>query len=281
MDELEKIYEKLNSIEKLYGYTGVAIGIFIIIIGFLAWRYLKSYTENYAKSFFNQSLAYTQASLIDDIGKKFIIQRGEFEKEITSLKGEIDKEISSVQSKLGLITGQQTNFLNERRKSLLELYTSHVEWAGTVMDKASSDIDEDNLNLRKEMIIEMDKLKHKFNITSASYQIYGRDAVLNDIMAELLMETARLQTLKEKQLFETELLYKERIQLSKEVKQSTYQTEDYESLRIKLKENSEQVICKTREIEKELIAKYKEISLNQSKASKRISELIKESFEKR
>lgn len=280
MDELDKIYEKLESLENLYGYTGVGIGIFILIIGFLSWKYLTSYAENYAKSFFNQSLAQFQANLVQIIGEKLITQRGEIEKEITGLKGELEKELSLVQSNLGLITGQQTNFLNERRKSLTDLYTSHVDWTNTVLDKSAFDIDEDNLNLRREMVDEMNKVKHRFNITSASYQIYGRDESLNEIMKELLMGTAKLQVLKEKQLFQVELILKERIQINKRLDNAIANNpEQYKTLRAELKENSEKLIAKKQELEEELLEMYKEITLNQTKATARISELIKETYE--
>ena len=98
MDDVDKIYLKLERIENLYGYTGVTIVLFLLVFGFLLWLFLRSYVNNYAKSIFNQSLAKFQSNLLDDIGQKFINQRGEIEKEITGLKGEIDKEINQINS---------------------------------------------------------------------------------------------------------------------------------------------------------------------------------------
>jgi len=129
MNELEtRIFEKLDSLEALYGFTGLVVAVFVIISGLLMWLYLKNYFENYAKSFFNKSIADHQATLIDSIGEKFIEQKGKIDTKIATnqaslidvigqklieQKGKIDKEITTNQASLINEIGKQ--FIEQKR----------------------------------------------------------------------------------------------------------------------------------------------------------------------
>ncbi len=269
MEEADKLANKLIQIEQLYGALGVFGAILLIVIGISIWIYHKAFLIKYANSFFERGLAKYKNELTAELGEKFINQTGDIQKNITELKSE-----------LNLISGQQTSFLNEKRSSLLNTYTAHVDWVSTIMDKSALDIDENNLHIRKDVVKELTTLKHKFNIASASYQIFGRDEDLNEIMKALLISSTKLQGLKEKQLVEVENLYRERILLKEDLRIAFSRGDNSkDEVKEKLKNNFEKIITINGEIQNELFEEYRSIVDNRTKASSRISKLIKESFE--
>jgi|GEM_PF-4518409 len=198
MNELEtRIFEKLDSLEALYGYMGIGIGIFVIISGLLIWLYLKKYFESYAKSFFNQSLANHQAKLIDEIGKKFIEQKGNIDREITNLRGEIEKDISHIQSNLQLINNQKSNFLDQKRDSLVEFYSNHDNWLVTVVNFSPNrmtlkDIDETSILYKQKT----EEAMIKCQISSGKLDLYVQDDELSQLKSDLLLITCELQVKK-------------------------------------------------------------------------------------
>lgn len=199
MNELEiRIFEKLDSLEALYGYMGIGIGIFVTISGLLIWLYLKKYFESYAKSFFNQSLANHQAKLIDEIGKKFIEQKGNIDREITNLRGEIEKDISHIQSNLQLINNQKSNFLDQKRDSLVEFYSNHDYWLVTIISFNPNKMIMIDLHETSSLYQQkMDEAMIRCQISSGKLDLYVQDNELSQLKSELLNITHELQFNKE------------------------------------------------------------------------------------
>ena len=268
MDELEKINNKLESLESLYGYTGVVIGLFVLVSGFLLWRFLTTYSENYARSFFNQSLAKVQANLVQEIGEKLIIQRGE-----------IQKDVAELRSNLSLLTGQKSNYLNEMRNCMTRLYECQTDWANTILDKSAYQLSEHDMGIRRRFLGDIDEARHRYHVATASFNIYIEDNELNQIMADLLIATNKMQGIKATQLLEVEHQYQNYIELNNRSHHNWTVTNSVDAKAADLQKIRDKIVSASQNREKEILDLYEPIVQLQKLAAKRTSFLLRQSFD--
>lgn len=268
MKDFDKIIEQLVKTEELCGIFGV-FGLILTVVLFLGlWAFYKAFFEKKAESIFEKALTKYKGDLVSEIGQNFLNQTEEIQKNITELKSE-----------LNLLSGQRSSFLNERRKCLLNLYTAHVDWVNTIIDKSVSVIIDENSHLQEGYQAEFRHLNHKVNIASAAYQVFGRDEVLNTLFPQLLVDTTKLQNLKNSQL----LMYtrfRSRISLlNRQRDEAKLKEEKLVNFDLELEMCAKQNINFIENSEKKILSTYEEIILKQNKAAARISKIIKESFE--
>ncbi|MFN5432463.1 MAG: hypothetical protein ACK498_17110 [Cyclobacteriaceae bacterium] len=102
IDKIDKVFERLNQIEKLYGLTGVFIAILIVIGFILIWKYLTKTIENQAKITFDKELA--------DHNKK------------------IQKELTLLTNELQLIANKQLGNIDKEREAIINYLNAYSYW---------------------------------------------------------------------------------------------------------------------------------------------------------
>jgi hypothetical protein len=102
ISETDKIFNKLDQIQSIYGFTGVIIAIILIIGFWLIWRFLIKTVENQAKITFDKELA--------DYNKK------------------IQKELSQLNNDLSLITSKTIGNIDKEREAILEYLNFYTSW---------------------------------------------------------------------------------------------------------------------------------------------------------
>jgi hypothetical protein len=102
MDDADKIVERLNEIEKLYGITGVAIAILLVVGFILIWRYLITTIENQSKITFDKELA--------DHNRK------------------IQKELNELNTELQFFTNKQLGNVDKEREAIINYLTAYSHW---------------------------------------------------------------------------------------------------------------------------------------------------------
>ena len=255
---MEEVENKLIQVEQLYGIFGVFTAISLGLIVLILWVFYKAYFIKKAESLFEEKLV-------------------EYK---TDLEGSMQKSINELKSKLDVISGQETSFLNEKRKSLLTMYTSYINVVTTIMNRSSFDIDENNLHIRREFTKELNTLNYKLNISVASYHIFGRDEELEKMTTKLSLCLIELQTLKEKELLDVETIYKLRLLLKEDLKiAETMNAKAVHRCKDKLEENFKEIITVMEKYGNERLKKYKSTIESQIQLSARIAIIIKESFE--
>jgi len=63
VEEFDKIIEKLNSIQQLYGYGGVILILFLIVGSYIFWKFLIKRTEKIAEEISDKNLKTFQSEL--------------------------------------------------------------------------------------------------------------------------------------------------------------------------------------------------------------------------
>lgn len=102
MTETEKLFEKLEQIEKLYGLVGVFIAILFIVGFLLIWKYLAKTVENQAKISFDKEFA--------DYGKN------------------IQKELSLLNNELSFLTTKQVGNIDKEREAIINYLNAYSYW---------------------------------------------------------------------------------------------------------------------------------------------------------
>lgn len=214
----ERILEKLDSLQGLYGYLGLQFGVFALIIGLLAWWYLKKYFESYAESFFKRSLADYQKGLIQEVGQKFIEQKGNIDKEIANnqtkiieeiskqfieQKRDIDKDISHLQNDLRLITNQKSNFFDQQRDSIVEFYSCYDYWLTTILSFNPENEMNEDINTASQLYYRrVREAEMKLQMSSGKLDLYVQDDELHKLKNNLLSLTDNLKLNKDSWILE-------------------------------------------------------------------------------
>jgi len=141
------------------------------------------------------SLAEHQAKLIDEIGKKFIEQKGNIDKEITNLRGEIEKDISHIQSDLQLITNQKSTFLNQQRDSIVEFYSSYIHWLNIIKNfNPEDEIISQNIDVESQLYKQREKeAVMRLQMSSGKLDLYVQNDELYQLKKEVVRSTLRLK----------------------------------------------------------------------------------------
>jgi len=199
----ERILEKLDSLQGLYGYMGFLFGVFALIIGASAWWYLKTHFEGHAKKIFNRSLADYQKSLILDVGREFNKQKKEIDTEIAKLNGKISEDISHLQNDLRLITNQKSNFFNQQRDSIVEFYSCYDYWLSTILSfNPENGINEDIHTGSQLYYQRVRDAKMKLLMSSGKLDLYVQDDELHKLKNNLLTLTDDLRIHKDSWILE-------------------------------------------------------------------------------
>lgn len=268
MDELDKIYNKLDSIQQTFGYTGLIIVLCTIAVMVAYWIFFNSYFKYLAKSIFNQKLSHLQAELVEKIGEKLVQQKGDLQREITML-----------QSNLNLVAGQKTNFLNEKRNSLINLHHALTNNIYTIVHQTLS-FEEQDISSFYNANKKMDIADSKFHLAYNTYQIFWQKQELNETIDLLKHEIAMLYIQKYGELTFYNLQIKRKFELEKSLNNTdSRKTDEIQSLQNKKFEVLNQINSFRDEGYPRFKKQYDTVRELQTEASKKISQLLKESFE--
>jgi len=243
MDVLDEINKKLETLESLaqglkeletnFGIGMVMYAIVAMIVTFLGWRFLQSYAETYAKSFFNRSLSEFQGEIVKGVGAQLLLQ-----------KKDIEKELSDLRASLNVDTASKIDLIDKEREYLIEFYNSYNEWLFGSLDEIiisfrfgmktmEKDVEDIINNYSKTNI------KHRnFDLFSNNHNLIDKSDTLMDITLEytefVIMEIKsitnsnevsnekRISTFYLNQEEELKKVYKEYIEFTKKLKQHLF-----------------------------------------------------------
>jgi len=161
------------------------LGLIVFIIFQLLLIYLISFSRKKAESHFNQSLEKYKSDLIVEVGQKFIEQ-----------KRDIDKEISRLQTDLQLIANQRNNFLNQKRDALVEFYSNYSQWLSIILNCYPDDMVFTNAaQIARSYQQKMDEAIFKYEISSATLDLYVQDDELTELRDDVVDITSNLNAL--------------------------------------------------------------------------------------
>lgn len=102
MTDIEIISKKLDTIQRIYGFTGVVITIILVVAYYLFWKYLLKTVEFKAKI--------------------------SFEKELVDYNKGMMKELARLNNELDSVSSKQIGNINSERTAILDYLSTYSHW---------------------------------------------------------------------------------------------------------------------------------------------------------